>query len=411
MIQRAVTGQVLDGLQKSPVVLLSGARQTGKTTLAKSLLQKELKKASYVTFDHMNDLSVAKSDPVAFVSQFEETAVIDEVQRAPEVYLPIKAEVDERRRPGRFLLTGSADVTSLSELAGYLVGRVYRYTLWPLAQSEIEASSLNAVDLLFSDDPIARHTFMVDRADLNSRIIKGGYPQATLKEGTAEAREWLVEYLQAFLGREISELAKIEGIAALPNLLKLIAARTASTLNISGLSRGSTIPVTTLRRYFALLRAAYILTVLPAYSSNIDRQVVKAPKVIFSDTGLACAAVDSPISVKDAVSGQLFENFVIMELIKQASWCRHRVSFQHYRTVSGSEVDCVIERADGSVVGVEVKLTSTVNAKDVKGLKDLASALGEKMHRGAVFYTGDKLMPFGRDLWLVPVSLLWSNPF
>lgn len=392
----------------TPVVLLHGARQTGKTTLAQAVGRKH--GAAYFSLDDGATLAAASSDPDGFIAGLPGPVVLDEVQRALGLFLAIKAAVDRDRTPGRFLLTGSANVLMLPRLSESLAGRMEVLTLWPLSQSEMAGSEGRFVEALFGAR-FSHRQLQVGTDGLARRIVQGGFPEAVARRGADRRSAWFRSYLTTVLQRDVRDLANIEGLTQLPQLLALLATRTAGLLNFSDLSRSVSIPMTTLKRYFALLEATFLVTLVPPWMTNLGLRLVKSPRLYVADTGIAAHLVgadEERLARDPTLLGQLLENFVVMEIRKQLGWTKRRVSMFHYRTQAGREVDVVLEDAEGGIVGVEVKATSSPNGDDFKGLRSLAEAAGAKFLRGVVLYNGTQVVPFGEDLLAVPVAALWS---
>jgi len=404
MLPRHLRPAVAAALGDTPVVLLVGPRQAGKSTLAQTFVPR----ADYVTLDDATTLAAAQRDPTGFLVLFEKLTVIDEVQRVPELLLAIKAAVDRRRRPGRFLLTGSANVLAMPRVADSLVGRMEMLTLFPLSQGEIEGHRETFVDAVF-DDRLPRAPSVPNRTDLVRRVLRGGFPDA-YGRATERRRRWFNSYITAVLARDVRDLANVEKLTAMPNLLAVLAGRTASLLNLSDVGRDSALQYTTLQRYMTLLQSTFLVRVVPAWATNLARRVTKAPKLAFVDTGLAGALMkvtEVRLLDESLAWGRLLENFVVMELQKQVSWHPDLPELFHFRTPTGAEVDTVLER-DGRVVGVEVRASQTVTARDVKGLAALGELAGRRFHRGLILYTGNQLVAFGPRLHAVPVTALWE---
>ncbi len=442
MYKRLLTPLLVEALSDSPVVLLNGARQTGKTTLVQNL-PSEHHTATYITLDDAGFLSAARSDPAGFLAGLPGPVVIDEVQHAPELFPAIKAEVDTRRAPGRFLLTGSANVLLLPKLSESLAGRMEILTLWPLSQAEVEGSSGSFVDGLFSPElslssmadgagrmngadkanrvginRVGADQVGADRTDIIRRILRGGYPEPQARANEIRRRAWFNSYLTTILQRDVRDISNIEGLRDLPRLLGLLAARAGGLLNLADISRAHGLPYATLYRYMSLLEATFLVQPLPAWSANIGRRLVKAPKVILNDTGLMASLLGADaerLKTNGELLGGLLENFVVMEVRKDAGWSRTQPGLFHYRTQTGQEVDLVLEDAAGRLVGIEVKASATITLDDFKGLRHLAEAVGGaeaaggRFVRGVVFYTGEKVIPFGANLHALPVSSLWTS--
>ncbi len=410
MFRRTLASAVLEALENRPVVLLHGARQTGKTTLAREIAAKH-HPSRYLTLDDAAVLAAIKSDATGFLAGLDGPVVLDEVQRAPEVFIALKASVDRDRRPGRFLLTGSANVLMLPRLSESLAGRMEILTLWPLSQGEIEGTVEGFVDTLFREDPPKPPSKPVSQVDLLRRILRGGYPEPVQMASERRRRAWYGSYVTTILQRDVRDIANIEDLTALPRLLSLLAARSMSLLNYADLARDAGLPQTTLKRYFALLEATFLARTVPAWFTNVTKRIAKAPKVLLTDTGLAAYALglDAERLTRDPNPlGALVENFVAMELTKQIGWSEKRPALFHFRTQTGAEVDLVLENPAGGLVGIEVKAAATVSGQDFRGLRALADAVPRRFHRGVVLYTGAEVVPFGERLHAVPVSGLWQ---
>ena len=418
MHPRNITPQLKEALADTPVILLTGARQTGKTTLARDLaFAPNAFPGRYVTLDDLEVLAAAKADPAGFLAALAaggEPVILDEIQHAPELLPAIKASVDRDRRPGRFLLTGSANVLVLPKVSESLAGRIEILTLWPLSQAELSGKVSSFIDLLFSGESpavLSPRTEAMDRKSVVARVLTGGYPEALTR--TESRREgWFSSYLTTILQRDVRDLANIEGITQMPRLMGLLATRSASLLNLADLSRTLPLPYTTLQRYMALLEAIYLVKLLPAWSANLGTRLLKTPKILLTDTGLASylMGVSAERVVEEpTLLGGLLENFVALELMKDAGWSAAKPAFYHWHTAKRDEVDILMESRDGRLVGVEVKASTSVTLHDFRGLRSLQSAVGARLHLGIVLYTGQHILPFGEGLFAVPLSALWER--
>ena len=425
MYDRKITPLIRDALADSPVVLVNGARQTGKTTLVQQFVPspgrplsdiaagpaESLSPRAFLTLDDSSVLAAAAADPDGFIAGLTGPVVLDEVQHAPEIFRAIKASVDRDRRPGRFLLTGSANILLLPKLSESLAGRMEIHTLWPLAQAEIEGSGADVVDLLFSGELPAGPLPALARDDLVERLLAGGYPEPLARRSHSRRRAWFNSYLTTILQRDVRDIANIEGLSSLPRLLALLASRTASLLNLSDISTSVRLPYATLHRYMAVLEAAFLVQQFPAWSGNLGKRLVKAPKILMNDTGLAASllGIDRTRLLADGnLLGLTLETLVAMDLVKAAGWSETRPTLFHYRTHARQEVDIVLENAAGQVVGIEVKAAATVTPSDFTGLRSLAAAVGDRFVRGVLLNTGDHVVPFGERLHAAPLTMLWN---
>lgn len=401
---------LLAALADTPVVTLVGARQTGKSTLVQALAADD-HPASYVTLDDSTTLASAHADPAGFLAAHPGPLVIDEIQHAPGLLPAIKAEVDQRRDRGRYLLTGSANVLLLPKLSESLAGRMEVLTLWPLAQSEIERRAGNLVDELFAATPPSRHVGAVGgRRAVVERALRGGFPEAVLREDPARRRAWFDSYITTILQRDVRNLARIDSLMALPRLLALIAARAPAPVNAADLGRAAGIPLTTLRRYLALLELVFLVVSVPAWSRNRSKRLVRTPRLALADTGLLAHLAGWTAAGLDhdpTAAGPLLENFVLMEAARLASWSRRKPKLFHFRTHGGHEVDAVLEDDEGRIVGLEIKASVSVSAADFRGLDALRAAAGNRFHRGVVLYAGRETFSFGHGTWAMPIDSLW----
>lgn len=407
VFDRHLLGRLRQALADRPVVLLNGARQVGKTTLVRDLAERA--GSRYVTFDDATTVAAVRSDAAGFLEGLEESVVLDEVQRAPELFVAIKAAVDRDRRPGRFLLTGSADALLLPQLSDALVGRMEIVTLWPLSQGEIAGTADLFVDALF--EPQLPRTRSPTPTPLVDRVLAGGYPEVALMAAPDRRHAWFTSYVTTLLARDVRELARIDTLADLPRLLRLIASRSMALLNYANLARDVGLPQTTLKRHMALLQAVFLIRTLPPWHRNLGKRLVKTPKLLLIDSGLTAHLMGLDRARLDddrTLFGPLVESFVAMEIEKQLGWSRVTPALFHFRSHAGDEVDLVLEESSGRLVGVEVKAAASVSSADFRGLRTLADAVGPRFHRGVVLYTGHEVVPFGQRLHAVPVDALWT---
>ncbi len=405
MFQRKAAERIVDALSDTPVVLIHGARQTGKSTLADSLAIEEGR--TRVTLDDSIALSLAKRDPAAFLNTYKPPVTIDEIQRAPELFLAIKRAVDKDRRPGSFVLTGSSNVLAMPRLADSLAGRMEVIDLMPLSQGEIEGSGDGFVDALFADDFSAN---CQGEHAIFSRIATGGYPEP-VQRAPRRRGDWFESYIRTILERDVKDFANIEALSQMPYLLSLLASRAGSTLNVSSLAGETGIPYTSLRRYLSLLENLFLLKLVPAWSTEGGGNLAKTPKAYLLDTGLLChltqtsadALRSDPLRLKPAL-----ENFVAMELAKQCSFSENRPWLLHLRTVRHLQVDFVLESRAKEIVGIQVKPAETLHEDDGNGLRFLRDVAGKRFKRGIVLYFGKDIVPLDQDIFGVPVQALWS---
>lgn len=402
--------RLTEALADSPVVLIHGPRQCGKTTLAQT--QGRHSKYAYLSFDDDVARVAAQADPAGFVSDLPERVILDEVQRVPALFAALKIAVDRKRVPGRFILTGSANVLLVPKLADSLAGRMQILRLHPLAQCELTRHAPGFLDALFEGRFKFRQSERLgDR--LAQRIAAGGYPAALARPAGRRRAAWYRDYLEALVQRDVRDLARISSLDVLPRLLALAAAQTAQLFNMTALAAPFQLSRPTIGDYVTLLERVFLLERLPPWHSNRISRLIKTPKLHLGDTGLACAllGVDAAALAADRpLLGQILETFVFQELRRQASWHDEPLAFFHFRDKDGVEVDIVIERGARALVGVEVKAAATVTAADFRGLRKLRDAAGKRFVAGVVLYDGEVSVRFDDQLYAVPLRALWETP-
>jgi predicted AAA+ superfamily ATPase len=405
---RLAEKSLADALADTPVVVVHGPRQCGKTTLA-------LRVGRPLGFEYLNlddDASrrAAQDDPAGFVARLPERVIIDEVQRAPELFLPLKVEVDRRRVPGRFLLTGSTNVLLAPRVADSLAGRMGSIRLHPLAQCELARKEPRFLETILKGDFKIRTSPRLGE-ELAERIVGGGFPAALARNTAARRRQWYTDYLDALVQRDLRDLSRISSLRAIPKLLKLAASQTARLINVSELATPFEVSRPTIRDYVTLLERIFLLDELPPWHSNRMKRLVKTPKLHLADSGLACALLGitaTELWQDRTMLGQLLETFVYGELRRQSSGIEEPIDFSHYRDKDGAEVDIVIKHSGARVSGVEVKASSTVHPTDFRGLRRLREATGKRFTCGVVLYDGEVTVGFGDGMFAVPLAALWA---
>lgn len=407
---RFIERSLAEALSDTPVVLIHGPRQCGKTTLAKTF--GKTRGYAYFSFDDEVAAAAARADPAGFISELPARAILDEVQRVPELFTALKLAVDRDRTPGRFILTGSANVLFVPRLADSLAGRMEILRLHPLAQCELAGKVPSFLNRLF-DGAFPTRTYKRLREDLSERIVSGGYPAAVARATHRRRSTWYRDYLETLIQRDVRDLARIRALDALSRLLGLAAGQTAQLLNISDLASPFQLSRPTIREYVTLLERIFLLDILPPWHSNRLSRLIKTPKVHVGDTGVACSllGLDARGLSRDRETlGHLVETFVFQELCRQASWHEAEIRFYHFRNKDKVEVDIVLERAAHEVAGIEVKASATVTSKDFRGLQKLKQALKERFTKGVVLYDGEMSVSFGDGLYALPIRTLWGAP-
>jgi predicted AAA+ superfamily ATPase len=337
--------------------------------------------------------------------------MIDEVQRAPELFLAIKLMVDRQRTPGMYLLTGSANVMNLPKLADSLAGRMEIVDLLPFSQNELECRDVNFVDAVF-DTEYSPSFEPEDQKNLIDRLLRGGFPEPSLRSSQSRREAWFANYVRTLLERDVKDVANIEGLSQMPLLLRLLASRVGAPLNAAGLATETGIPYTSLKRYLSLLETIFLLRLVQPWSSDRSRILTKAPKAYMVDTGLLCwlgnlspkQLQDDPIRLKPVL-----ENFVALELQKQAGYGQVKPWVLHLRTIRHLGVDFVLESRQGELVGIQVKTGSTLVDSDADSLRFLRDIAGSNFVRGLVLYPGSEVVPMDTGITGVPIGALWGS--
>jgi len=403
---------VEETLSDTPITVIQGARQVGKSTLARTIT--ENRPARVLSLDAAASYSAARADPDAFVRQTDGLLVIDEAQRVPQLMRALKDAVEEDRRPGRFLITGSADLLAIPGTEESLAGRAETIVLYGLSQGEIKGRREDFIDLLLLGDSAALcdRPGTLRREDYLEILCAGSYPEPLTRQGRRR-NAWFNNYIDRIMARDVQDLSRLAHLDRLPNLLRLLAANTSGELVKARFARDSGIPETSLDGYLDLLEALYLIHKLPAWGDNLAKRVTGKPKVSLLDTGLAARlnnvtpAAMTPGAVSDAAGG-LFESFVAAELRRQLVWADTQANLFHFRDRDGLEVDIIIESEGRRVAGIETKSAGAVSERDFKALKFLRDKLKSRFALGVVFYTGTTPLPFGDKLWALPYSALWG---
>jgi predicted AAA+ superfamily ATPase len=410
LIKRQVRPLVLEALAESRAVALLGARQVGKSTLAHDLSENEYP-ARYISLDDEGVLRTAQVDPRGFIASITGPAVLDEIQRAPGLLLAIKERLDRDRTRGQFLLTGSANLLTLPTVADALPGRVEYVNLWPLSQGELCSVKERFVDTLFQGVFPAVTGAPVGHPAAVSMLTTGGYPELVGRSARGRSR-FFSSYIASMIGRDIDDVANLRNVENVEHLLYLIAARSGALANFRSMGSDLGVDANTVNSHTKILEDLFLIRRLKPWRTNLGSRHIKTPKLYVVDSGLLAfliGANERRIVEDGAVFGMMMESFVAMELLRQCDWAEELVSLFHYRDREQREVDVVMERHSGEVVGVEVKATATPSRKDFGGLRYLRDKLGTRFKAGVVLYTGSDTLPFGERLAAVPLSGLWAS--
>lgn len=403
---RGVAERIAVAMSDTPVVMVNGPRQAGKTTLVRALSSAE---RPYFTLDDDTVLTSIAADPAGFVRGLD-MATIDEIQRAPELLRAIKRAVDDDRRPGRFLLTGSANILAVPRAANSLAGRMEIVTLLPLAQAEIRRHGSTFLDDALAGKVSLPQSVVVGN-ELVQTVLTGGYPEMLARADHNRRTAWARDYIRAIVERDVRDIADISRMDQIPLLLRAVGHRAGQLANIAGIATDTRLDEKTVRRYLAVLEQLFLIRRIEPWHRNPLNRLIKTPKLHFLDSGLLAASVGvTPARIADdrAIFGPLLETFVLGEILRLATWSTASPSVHHYRDKDQDEVDIVLEDAAGTLVGIEVKAAATVRTADFRGLRKIAAATGTAFRLGLVLYDGDTLVPFGERLFAAPLSCLWN---
>lgn len=411
-LPRHIAATVATALADTRAVAIVGPRQAGKSTLVRAIVEKS-KGAAYVTLDDEDTRALAHADPAGFVRGRPGLLAIDEVQRVPSLLLGIKTVVDADPRPGRFLLTGSAHLFAVKDIADSLAGRMEIVELWPFSQGEIVGRRERFIDRLFQGRTHSDHPSTLSKRGYLELACRGGFPEL-IGRRAERRRAWFRSYVQAVTAREIPGVADIERLAELPRLVRLCAARQGVPLNVAALSRDAGLPERTTHRYLDALEAVFLIRRIPPWAGSLTAREARAPKLYVTDSGLAATlrgatpeSLAAPGTAQGA-DGPLLEGFVVSELLRQTAWSEAQPRVHHFRDRNGLEVDVVLEADQGSVVGIEVKSSGTVTAGDATGLRFLRDKLGPRFRFGAILHSGQQTASLGDRISALPMDALWT---
>jgi predicted AAA+ superfamily ATPase len=404
--ERFSTERVAIALADTPVVMLIGPRQCGKTTLVRQFVDKE---REYVTLDDDTVLEAARSDPAGFIRGFD-LVTIDEVQRAPELLRAIKRSVDSDRRAGRFLLTGSANPLTLPQVSESLAGRMEIVNLMPISRSEISGKKPVFLKTAFTGKLVKPGKAMIGD-ELVHAVLAGGYPEMLRRENSRRRQTWARNYVKAIVQRDVRDIAEVEKLDQLPRLLQVLAHHSGQLSNFTQIGGQLGIDDKTTRKYTGILEQLFLVQRVSPWFRNQLKRLIKTPKLHFLDSGLLAAllGLTSERIAKDrSTFGALLETFVFSEVMKEIAWSEESYTLHHYRDKDQDEVDILVEDERGAMVGIKVKASATVHASDFKGIRKLLGICADDLKLGVVLYDGTKVVPPGDRFFASPMSCLWS---
>lgn len=406
---RFIRPLVIEALSDTRIVFIAGARQVGKTTLTTDITRGEVPMPSF-TLDDTPTRQAAIDDPAGFVAGLDGPAFIDEIHRAPELLLELKKAVDADTAPGRFFITGSANILASRRITDALPGRIDRVRMWPLAQAEIRAGSSTFVDDLMAGRPPRVSGATVGHSAFSSVVVEGGYPEARVRPSGRRRSRWFSNYIESTLDRDLRELADARRIDDIGRLLRLLATQSANLVNYTSIAQRLDMDPKTVKTYVALLEQMFLVHRLPAWRPGLGARESSTPKVYVADSGLLAhllGADERRCEVDDRVTGKLCETFVACEVLKHASWAQEEVRVHHYQR-GREDVDLVLENRRGEIAAIEVKASATVRSGDRRWLEKLRDARTSDFKAGIVIYSGAQTIPLGDRLWAVPYAGLWA---
>lgn len=406
MFTRHIEDSIRQALTDTRVVAIAGPRQSGKSTLARKIAGAA---SSYFSLDEAVTFRAANDDPTGFVRRMRGLTIIDEIQRVPELMLAIKLAVDEDPTPGRFLITGSADIRTLPTIQDSLAGRIQVFELLPLSQDEIAGRPSKFLANAFTGRLPEAEALPPDA--LQHLVAAGGFPEALARTSRARRRDWFEAYAKALVEQDAADIASLDRRRDLPRLLDTLAQHCGEIVNLTKLGGELGMDRKTVDRHVGVLEQMFLVRRVRPWFRNELKRLAKAPKLHFLDSGLAAALrrLDAETLGPDRVSlGPIVETFVFSELSKQASWSEDRISIHHYRDHDGGEIDFILENWSRKIVAVEVKSGATIRPAAFAPMRMLAEMLKDNFALGVVLYDGRQRLQFGDKLWAAPISSLWG---
>jgi predicted AAA+ superfamily ATPase len=399
---RKIAAYINLAMKDTPVVMINGPRQSGKTTL----VQQHTPSLPYYTLDDDNILNSALQDPIGFIKRIDR-GIIDEIQRVPELLRAIKLSVDQNRQPGRFLITGSANLLALPRIGDSLAGRMEILTLLPLSLSEIERRENQFLTLAQTQNwPTVT---MSNKFDCLSQAIMGGYPEMLMRTDTYRRNAWAKSYIKAIVERDVKDISSIEKLAEMPHLLEVLAQHSGQLTNFTQIGGQINLDGKTTQKYINLLENLFLVKRLRPWHRNTLSRIIKTPKIHFLDSGLLASLNRislERIQTDRSIAGALLKTWVYGELLKTINHETDSWDIFHYRDKDQTEVDFILENGANQIIGIEVKASSTVFGHDFRGLRKLSALAGKDWISGIVFYNGEQCLSFGDALWAIPFSFL-----
>ena len=417
-IKRNLASLIAEDFKDIEAVFINGPRQAGKSTFAQDFARDHFhgfgkaRKAVYASFDDITLRAAETASPGQIFADITDGLVIlDEIQYVPQTFLALKEKIDTVRRKKqrvKFLLTGSADLMLLPNLSSALVGRMYVRTLYPFSAAEVYKTQGRFVRTSFKTHPSVYAVY--SKPNAAAVISKAGFPRLSLKVKNKAA--WFQNYISTLIDRDIKNYSEIDRIELMPQLLSVLAHRTGGLLNDADLAASLKLSQPTIKRYRTLLNGVFLSFLLPPWHKNMEKRLVKSPKIYFTDTMLLChllGCLPGEVRTKlPVLYGFVLENFAASELLKELS-LMNGYRLYHFRTSDQKEVDFLAEAPDGKILAIEVKASTHVTPGDFKHIAFLQNALGSAFVRGIILYQGDRVIRFEKNLYAMPFSALWET--
>ncbi len=401
MLKRVISQELEKALKFSPVVLIAGARQVGKSTLVSKL------KREYIVLDDITQLDAALHDPQGYIKRVPKPVTIDEIQKAPQLLTSIKLYIDKNRKNGEFLLTGSANVLNLKKSNETLAGRLIELTMYPFsAKEKNHDTKTNIIDILFEKKLSSLKVDKEACENVDKFIIEGGYPLSFLLNSKKERFMWFNSYISSYIERDVRSIGELRDLDSFIRFFNILAPRTANILNKSNIANDTQLNNITVDNYISLLEKVYQIYLLKPYYENIGKIFIKSPKVYFTDSGIA----SHMLNVRDAEElknshyrSSLYETFVFSELLKHITYSKDVVEFFYYRTQDKKEIDFIVKKGE-SILAIEVKSSYSVKKEDFKHIIDFQNRSSKNI-TGIVLYSGEKIIGFSDTLFAIPLGI------
>lgn len=415
LAQRRLVAVAAARFAEEPVLVLTGPRTVGKSTLLGELADRLGRRV--IDCDDPATRAAVRADPGRFVES-DDPVLIDEYQRVPELLDAIKAQLNRDLRPGRYVLAGSTRYAAIPAAAQALTGRVDIVPVLPLTQGEIDGTVEPFIAALLNDsgvDMSPRYP-ATTREEYARRATSGGMPVALQRPPGRSRSRWFANYVDLVIDKDVMDISRVRQREMMPRLLRQLAARSGQSFNIAAIGGNIGMERSTAENYVKLLEAVFLVSRLPSWGTTLGSRIVKHPRVHLVDSGVLAWLLNlSPEKIAQAAPatlteyGHLLETFAVGEILKQVSWWDGPVATGHFRTEAGDEVDLVLERDDGQVIAFEVKAGTRVGREDLNGLRYLRQRLGSRLHHAIVLYTGEHAYDYEGWATVLPLDRLWTG--